>query len=192
MAPIFGALAGLFGGGAAAGTAAAGAAAGAGAAATTGLTISSVLEGVATVGGLVMSIASGAAQKEQADAAADDADRQQSLENLEGINRRRSLKQAATDAIGAQDVAYAASGVDLSFGTASQARTEAFREADLGLASDVGTQQTRIARLQERAASYRQMGKRALLGGIIGGITGAAEGFGRIIGRGSQSTTGAL
>lgn len=180
---IFGGLLGFLGGGGAAASTAGTAAASAGSAAATGATISSILEGTATVLGLATSIAAGQADAEQAELAAIDAERQQPLEILQGIDRRRSLKAAAAAAIGEMDVAHAASGVDLSFGSAGQARSEVFRESDLGLETDIGTTTTRLSRLQERAASYRRMGKRALTSGVIGGLANAAGGFARIAGR---------
>lgn len=182
---MLGGLGSLIGGGAAAGAtvavpgiagaatlmpAGAGLAAGA---AAGGLSLSSILQGSATVLGLVSSIAAGNAEAEAAELSALDAESEQSLENLKGIDRRRSLKLAAADAIGEMDAAYAASGVDLSFGTAAQARTEAFREADLGLTSDASTTMGRFSRLQQRAAGYRTSAKRARSAGLINGLTGA-------------------
>ena len=170
----------IFGGGAST------AAAGAGAAATTAaapaaasFSLSSLLQGTASVLGMVQSINAGKADAEAANAAADDAAREVPLETLQGITRRTALKKEMMDSIGQQDVAYAASGVDLSFGTPSQARTEAFRQADLGLTSDVGTEQTRIGRLQEREAEYRKRAKRARQSGLFNaaiiGVKGASS-----------------
>jgi hypothetical protein len=133
--------------------------------------------------GLVSSIQAGRAEQERLDLMAQDADREQPLETLQGIDRRRSLKAAAMDAIGEMDVAYAGSGVDLSFGTAAQARTDAFRETDLGLTTESGTTMTRLARLTERAANYRRMGKRALQAGIIGGFGQAMQSGAQMLGR---------
>jgi hypothetical protein len=164
----------LFSSGGAAATAGAGAAASAGAAAGTGFSLSGILQGIATVGGLVASINAGEEDAQAKELAAQDADREQQLETLQGIERRRSIRVGVRDALGAQDVAYAGSGVDLSFGTASQARQDAYREADLGLASDTGTEMTRVSRLSERAANYRASAKRARSMGIFRGITGAA------------------
>lgn len=170
---LLSAASGLFGAGGAAATAAT-AATGAAAAAGPGLSLSSILSGVATVGGFVSSIMAGNAEADAARAAAIDAEREQSLENLQGINRRRSLKAAAAEALGEQDAAYAASGVDLSFGSAAEARRRALRETDMALTSDGGTQETRVARLQERAANYRRQAGRARMAGVISGITGVA------------------
>ncbi len=173
---VLAATIGLFTGGGAAATGATAAAGAAGVgAATGGISLSSILTGITTVGGLAFSVMSGSAEAAAMKAQAADADREQALENLQGIDRRRALKAAASEAIGEMDAAYAASGVDLSFGSARQARQSAYRELDLGLTSDAGTQETRLARLQERAANYRRAAKRAKLSGVVGGIAGAAD-----------------
>lgn len=167
---LLGGLAGLLGGGgAAAGTAAA--------TAGSGISLASILQGTATVLGIVSTIGAGYAEADQAEAAAIDAEMEQSTETLQGISRRTSIKQAMMDALGAQDVAYAASGVDLSFGTARQARTDAYRETDLALTTSTGTEMTRIARLQERAKNYRTAAKQARLGGWLGGISKGIGGY---------------
>lgn len=170
----------IFGGGATAAGATAGAAATATAApAAAGFSLSSLLQGTATVLGMVQSINAGKADEEAANAAADDAAREIPLETLQGITRRTALKKEMMDSVGQQDVAYAASGVDLSFGTPSRARSEAFRQADLGLTSDVGTEQTRIGRLQEREAEYRKRARRARQSGLFNaaiiGVKGATS-----------------
>lgn len=187
---LLGGLASLFGGGGAAagataaGTAAAGAAGVAAPVAASGLSLSSILQGTATVLGVVSSIAAGNAEATQAELAASDAEAEKPLENLQGIQRRSSIKKQLAAAIGAQDVAYAASGVDLSVGTAAQARNDAFREADTALAVDAGTQETRLSRLTERAANYRLAAKQARRGGYLNGLIGGAQGFASIFGRG--------
>lgn len=181
MQIILGGLSTLFGGGgaAAAGTAAATAAP----VAASGLSLSSILQGTATVLGVVSSFAAGNAEADMLEMQAEDAEREKPLENLQGIERRSSIKKAMVDALGAQDVAYAASGVDLSFGTARAARTDAYREADLALTSDAGTQQTRVARLDERARNYRSQAKQARRAGMLNGLVGGLEGFSKIAGR---------
>ncbi|CDX54576.1 putative golgin autoantigen [Mesorhizobium plurifarium] len=185
MQLLVGGLTSLFGGGAAAGTT--WAAANAGAAATTtaasGISLSSILQGTATVLGIVSSIGAGNADAAQAEMAAKDAESEQNLETLQGISRRTSIRKQMAEALGAEDVAYAASGVDLSFGTARNARTDAYREADLALTTDTGTEQTRISRLVERARNYRAMAKQARAGGVLNALTGGVKGLMDITGR---------
>lgn len=145
--------------------------------------LQTLLQGTATVLGMASSVAAGNADAEAATLAADDAAREVPLETLQGIKRRSSIKQEMMDRIGDQDVAYAASGVDLSFGTPGQARKEAFRQGDLGLESDTGTEQTRVARLQEKEAAYRKRAARARSGGWFDaamiGLNGASSIAGR-------------
>jgi hypothetical protein len=179
---LIGGLTSLFGGGAAttsvatAGTWAAanagGAITAAAPAAASGLSLSGLLQGTATVLGIASSIAGGNAEASQAELAASDAEAEQPLENLQGIARRNSIKRQMADAIGAENVAYAASGVDLSTGTAAAARSDAYRDADLALTTDAGTQETRLSRLSERAKNYRQMAKQSRRSGWLTGLTG--------------------
>lgn len=173
-------LAGLFGGGAAAaGTAAAGTAAAAGtgaaAAAGSGISLASILQGTATVLGVVTAIGAGNAEAAQNEMAANDADTEQGVETLQGIARRTSIRKQMADALGAQDVAYAGSGVDLSFGTAKSARTDAYREADLALSTSTGTEMSRVSRLAERAANYRSMAKTSRRMGFLNALTGGID-----------------
>lgn len=170
----FGALTG--GGAAAAGTAVAGATAATGAA-TGGFSLSSLLQGTATLLGAVSAIGAGEAEADLLEAKAIDAEAQVPLETLQGIQRRASIKRELMDSIGSQDTAFAASGVDLSFGTPGVARREAFREADLGLTSDAGTQETRQNRLHERSRSFRRSARRARKRGFVNAI-GAGLSFG--------------
>lgn len=176
-------LAGLFGGGAAAagagaatgafaGAAASGAATGA---AASGFSLASILQGTATVLGVVSAIGAGNAQATQNELAASDAEGDQKLETLQGISRRTSIRKQMAEALGAEDVAYAGSGVDLSFGTAQAARKDAYREADLGLETSNGTEVTNISRLAERAASYRAAAKTSRRMGIFNALSGGID-----------------
>jgi len=169
----------LFGGGGAAAGAGA-AATGAGAAAAGGFSLSTLLQGTATVFGIMSSLNAGKADAEGYELAAQDAEREKPLETLQGINRRAGIKQKMMAQVGEQDVAYAASGVDLSFGTPNAARQDAFRNADLELTSDVGTEQTRVARLDERAANYRKRAKRARSAAAIDAVGIGLKGFSSI------------
>lgn len=157
---------GIGGGAAAASTAAtAGTAAAAGgaatAAATSGMTLNSILQGVATVFSVGNTLAAGNAQGDSYDMAAEDAARQAPLETLQGIAARTSIKAQMAQAVGEMDTANAAGGVDLSFGSPVEARRQAFREGDKAITTEVATEQSRKNRLLEREAYYRKMGKKA-------------------------------
>jgi hypothetical protein len=143
----------------------------AGAAATSGFSLSTLFQGGATLLGAMSALSAGRADAEAAELAADDAAREVPLETLQGINRRTGIKAEMMKRVGELDTAYAATGTDLSFGTPNQARQEAFRQADLGLTSDVGTEQTRVARLQEREKAYRRRASRARAGGFFDALS---------------------
>lgn len=174
MTEFAAAIAGLFAPAASTATAGAAttgaAAAGAGAAATGGFSLSSLLQGTATVFSAFSALGAGEADAEELELAADDAAREKPLETLQGINRRAGIKAEMMNRIAEQDVANAASGVDLSFGTPLQARRDAFRQGDLALETDMGTEQTRVARLTEREANYRKRAKRARSAGVLDAI----------------------
>lgn len=178
------ALLGLGGGAASAAGAAAGTAGTVAATAGTGISLSTILQGTATVLGVVASLGAANAEADRLEAEAIDAEAEKPLETLQGINRRQSIRKQFADAVGAQDVAYAASGVDLSFGTARQARSDAAREADLALATDVGMEQGRIIRLTERASSYRRAAKRAKKMGVVNALAGGLNTVSSFVERG--------
>lgn len=175
---------------AAAGTAAAGTAAAAatgaaalGGTAASAFSLSSLLSGGATLLSMVSSISAGNAEAEKLRLEADDAAREVPLETLQGINRRTSLKREAAARVGELDVAYAGSGTDLSFGTPVQARQDAWRDLDTALTSDIGTQQTRVARLEERQKNYLRMAGRAKKAGMFEAITTGLSAGAKMAGR---------
>lgn len=170
-------------GGAAAGAAASSAAVSTATTAASGLTLKTLLQGTASVLGMYQAVQAGNADAEAANLAAIDAEREKPLETLQGLNRRAGIKQEMMNRVGEQDTAYAASGVDLSFGTPGQARRAAFREADNALTNDVATEQTRVARLDERAANYRKRAARARAGGWFDALTIGAKAGSDIAGR---------
>lgn len=173
------------GGGAAAGTAGA-AAAGTAAtgAATGGSFLSTLLQGGATLLSASAAVSAGNQDADMLNAQAIDAEAQQPLENLQGIQRRASIRRAMAEAQGDLNVAYAASGGDLSFGTPNEARREAWREADYATAADNATQETRVNRLNLRASTFRRQARRARSRGWVE-AGGLGLGYlGDVVGRG--------
>lgn len=154
-----------------------------------GFSLASVLQGTATVLGVVSSIAGGNADAERLEAEAADADAEQALETLQGIDRRTQTRKALIDAVGSMDAAYVASGIDLSAGTVVEARNEAYREADAALGTAGNTELTRTSRLSERAASYRTMAKRARRAGWVGGLMGGMNSAASMLQRGGPRRT---
>jgi hypothetical protein len=184
MQVLLGLAGGVFGGGSAAATTAATAAG----VASSGFSLSGLLQGTLGVLGVVSEIAAGNADAAQAELAASDAEAEKDFETLQGIERKSSIKRAMMDALGAQDVAYAASGVDLSFGTAASARKDAFREADAALTADVSTEEVRKSRLTERAANYRSQAKRARSMGLFRGLSAGLQLGASFAGRGGPAS----
>lgn len=173
---MLGAVSSLLGGGSAAGAATAGAAA-----TGSGFSIGSVLQGLATVGGVVASIAAGNAQAAQYEMQARDAQANKSFETLQGVDRRRSLLAEAQDAVGKTDVAYAGSGLDLSFGSAREARQRVYRNTDMAVDSSEATTAMRLSRLDEQAANYWSMAKSARSMGLFQGLLGGLQGVNSIL-----------
>ncbi len=137
------------------------------------LSIGSILKGALTIGSMISSINAGNARAEEATLAAQDAEAQKPLETLQGIDRRTSIKQALAETVGNIDTSYAASGTDLSFGSPSEARAQAFRKADSAISTETGTEQIRTGRLDERAANYKRKADNARASGYLdAGMTG--------------------
>lgn len=171
-------LASTFGGTAGA-AGAAGTAATAGSSLFSGSSLLSVLQGTATALSVVGAIRAGQAQADAANAQARDADLQSQLEQNQGIERRNQLKRAMLENLGERDVAYAASGVDLSFGTPATARDQAVADANYQLSVDRETEEVRRQRLLGRAAGFRAQADEARSAGVIkalgAGIGGTAD-----------------
>ncbi|WP_456681668.1 hypothetical protein [Bradyrhizobium sp. USDA 3311] len=170
-------------------SAASGATAAASTAATAGSTLFSassafsVLSGASTVLSMLNANRAGEAKAQALNAQADDADLQTQVEQTQGIARQTSLKKALVAQLGERDVATAAGGTDLSFGTAAVARRQDVTDSERALSVDQDTTDLRVARLRERAANYRIQGQQASAGGLGSaaalGLEGAAKLFKR-------------
>jgi hypothetical protein len=158
---------------------AAGAAGTAGGLFGTGSLFSTILQGGATVAGVLGAVGAGQEQSRNLMAQAADARTEQDIEKIRGTERRDGLKRSLLQTLGERDVAAAASGIDLSFGTASIARNEAQRDAESALTMDQSTEDFRVARLEERANEFTRSAKAAKRSGLIKavglGVTGAAS-----------------
>lgn len=119
-----------------------------------GSILSTILAGTATVAGMMGAQESANEQSRNLTLQAADAATEADIERIRGGERRDSLRRSLLQALGERDVAAAASGVDLSFGTAAQAREEAARDAESALVVDQATEDTRVARLRERESEF--------------------------------------
>lgn len=144
-----------------------------------GSLFTTILSGTATVAGMLGAANAGEEQARTLTAQATDARTEQDIERLRGTDRRDGLRRSLLQTLGERDVAAAASGVDLSFGTAAIARNEAERDAESAFGIDKSTEDMRVARLQERESEFLRSAAAAKKAGRIKafglGIQGAAS-----------------
>lgn len=157
----------------------AGAAAGAAAPAAAGAGgLGSLLSSGASIFGTILSgglglvgamSAARAGKQDEAEAIgkAKDAEMEASQERLDGDRRAADLRRGLLKELGERDVAYAASGVDLSFGTPVIARAQADEDAARALAADRDVTDYRGRRLAARADLYRAQGAEARAAGKV-------------------------
>lgn len=161
-----------------AGTAAAGAGAGAAAATTTGLagaagytaTALTVLQGVATAGAVLTSLASGTAAKGQAQLAEAQAD-------LEAQEKSMRIRRDYLVRRGAARVAFAASGIDIASGSAAAVEDALADQADFETALTLNSGRIKASQYSSQgdAAMTAATGK-AVSAGLDYGISIARRG----------------
>lgn len=120
-------------------------------------------------------------------AAAADTESQIGNEQMIGQERRASLKRQAAEAMAEKQAAYAAGGVDLSFGTPQTAQAQDTRDAEHALALDQGTENQRIGRLNAKAAEYRASAKSAKSASLMKAFV---EGAGTVFSVGKRGAFG--
>jgi len=143
--------------------------------ASTGSSLWSILQGTATALSVVGGLRAAQAQADARNAQAEDAKLEAAMEGTRGIERRTAIRQRMVEDLGARDVAYAASNVDLSFGTPAKAREGAVADANAALSTDADTETIRRNRLLSRAAQYRMMADDASAAGTLKAITGGVS-----------------
>lgn len=149
-----------------------------------GSIVSSILAGGATVASVLNQQRAGEQRAQNLELQATDAQLNSRIEATQGLERRVSLKQSLVQTLGERDVATAASGVDLSFGTPTIARQQAVTDAERALAIDSNTEELRRARLLERAGNFRLMASQAREGTLATSAVTALEGGARLLRRG--------
>lgn len=157
-----------------------------GAAATGGL--GSLLGGVLQGGaGLVQAMSLSRAGQAKADAldmqaATSDATAMQ--QTTVGINQTNGLKAKLLSTLGQRDVAYGASGIDLSFGTPAAARTQAEQAGADAIAGTADNAEMMKTRLLAQGDSLRQQAAEAQDAGDIGADGALLSAGARILSRG--------
>lgn len=174
MAMLF-SLFGL-GGGAAAG----GAAATAGAAAS-GLSMSSVLGGLATVGTVLTSLASANAQADAYRTQAWNTEMEKGQEEIQAMQRGTQFKRELARVLGENDVAYAGAGIDISGGEAAGGRATAQQRAAEEVSIERANTNTRLATYDARAGALRSMAARTQSLGAVSAFTTGFNSFLRLV-----------
>ena len=154
---------------ASAGAAATGAAAGSGA-----LT---ALQGFSTLLKVVAGIGAGAAAAAESNQMADQAILQAGQEQLQGEQRKTKMSRELARVLGANDVAYAAAGIDLTQGAAAENAANAKKRAADEISIDAQDTEFRRALYRMRATNLRQRGK-SQKGSAMLGALGDIAGFG--------------
>lgn len=140
--------------------AAAGGAAGTAGSAGIGSTLATILSGTATALSIMGTMQAGEAEAATLESSALDSQFEAQQEEVLGMERRRAIRQELSDVVADQGNAYAASGIDFTFGTPADARQRAYREADRALNTDGATQQQRSSRLLQRRDLYRKQAEK--------------------------------
>lgn len=191
-AAVFTSIAGAFGSGgaAAAGAVGAHAAAHAGAAAagasifSGGSLLTGLLQGGLGVLGAIGAAREGEARAAALNAQAQDAEFDAKQEQIEGLSRADRIRRQLLAEKGERDVAYAASGLDLSFGTPAIARRQADEDTSRVLEIERGTTTARRGRYLERAANFRRQAAEARSAGQLRAFGALGESVVRIARRG--------
>jgi hypothetical protein len=117
-------------------------------------------------------------------ARAQDALMEGQVETIRGIERRDNLRRNLLERLGQQDVAAAASGVDLSFGTPQLARDESIRDGERALTTDQSSEDFRVSRLNQRASEFMAAASSAKRAGRLKAIGAGVSGLASFARRG--------
>lgn len=146
-------------------------------------TFANILQGGAGLVGALASVRSGNAQAEAYRQAATEAEQERTTAATDATNSQNSLRKSLISSLGERDVAYAASGVDLSFGTPVQARQQAETDTSNALTQSQDDLVAKQQRLTARAAAYRAQASEASTSGWLKGgaslLTAGAGIYGR-------------
>lgn len=134
---------------------------------TSGFSFASILQGGAGLLSAMSAMRTGQSQAAMYSSQAADTRLDVTQEAIDATERQTGLRKQLLTALGERDTAYAASGVDLSFGTPVQARTEAIQDANNAIAVDQSNSDLRKSRLRSRAAGLDAMAADAKSAGAI-------------------------
>lgn len=130
------------------------AAAGGGGSLLSGSTALSILQGGVGLLGAMSAVRAGQSQAAAYGLSAADARAQATNETIAATEKETSLRKALVASLGERDVAYAASGVDLTFGTPAAARAGAIDDATRAMSTARLGFDARRSQALARAAGY--------------------------------------
>lgn len=166
------------------GTAAGAAGAAAGGGLSLGSLATGILGGVSTAFSTLASLRAGRQQADSLNAQGRDALTEMGQEEILGQRREVGLKNELAAKIGSISTAYAASGIDLSYGSGEITAEAAGRKFDQEITLDRATTDMRKARLAQRAGSYFGMAREARASSVLQAAGTAAGGLLKIAQRG--------
>jgi hypothetical protein len=144
----------------------------------------SILGGTATAFSALAQLRAGREQADSLRRQAADATFEATQEEILGQRREVGLKDELTSSLGSISAAYAAAGIDLSYGAAETARGRAESKFDQEITLDRATTDMRKSRLYQRANSYLTMARQAKSSSVLQAAATAAGGAFRIANRG--------
>lgn len=145
-------------------------------AATAGLsTVLTVLSGVATAASIFGSLSSASADALQANQNAVQAEVDAGQSQVEATQQQTSLKRELAKALGENDVAIAASGIDLQGGIARSSRAAAVSDTQTQLSLSRADDDMRRALLKARAQGYRAQASSYETAGLLKAVGYAAD-----------------
>lgn len=144
----------------------------------------SVLQGGASVLGLLATIGAGKAEAQSLKTKAFESDIEAKNEEAQGLQRTGAMKRELLRIIGENDVNYAAAGIDIGPGVASEARATAERRAAQEISIDRSTTEARAAMLRAQAHGYRSLARQAKKNRLFEGLSTAFTSFAGIAERG--------
>ena len=183
METAIGAIASLFGGGAAANTGIITTlATGAGAAASTAGTAAGIssgvltaLQGVSALLGVMGAIGQGQAQADTLNQQAAEADLQSGQEQVQGQQRQNNMRRELARVLGQNDVTYAAAGVDLAGGIATDQAANAKKAAATEISIDQQDTDFRRALYRQRAQGLRRQASSVQTASMLSALGTAAD-----------------
>lgn len=143
-----------------------------------------ILSGASSAVSILQTLRAGGQKSELADLQAMEAQTEGIGEQAAGAQRSARLKKELLRTLGENDVAFAASGVDLGYGAAADSRARSRDDAYGEIAIDRATTNARVAGFEARRISYERMSRRARSTSLLTAFGQGLEGVAKLARRG--------